>query len=103
MRRILIDHARARASEKRERGGLAALDGAVAALERNAGSLVALGAALDDLARLDARKAKLVELRFFVGLGMREAAELLVLNQRQAEREWTAARAWLRRRLSATG
>jgi RNA polymerase sigma factor (TIGR02999 family) len=103
MRRILIDHARERARGKRDAGGSPALDEAVRALEDNAGSLLALGAALDDLTRLDPRKAKLVELRFFVGLGMREASELLAVHQRQAERDWTAARAWLRRRLSANG
>lgn len=104
MRRILIDHARARKRDKRDAGGRnPPMDETVDALERNAGDLVELDAALEDLARIDPRKAKLIELRFFVGLGMREAAQMLDLHQRQAERDWTAARAWLRRRLTAAG
>lgn len=104
MRRILVDHARQRGRDKRkETGERLPLDEAVDVLERNAGSLVELGSALDDLSRMDPKKAKLVELRFFVGLGMRETAEVLDVHPRQAERDWTAARAWLKRRLSAAG
>jgi RNA polymerase sigma-70 factor (ECF subfamily) len=104
MRRILVDHARGRTRQKRGEGvEPAALDESVAALERSAGDLVALDEALGGLAELDARKAKLVELRFFVGLSTREAAELLAISERQAERDLALARAWLRDRLDAPG
>lgn len=100
MRRILVDHARARRSKKR--GGGAApepFDETVAALEQNAGDLVVLGEALEELARVHPRHAKLVELRFFLGMEMGEAARLLSVSTRQAERDWALARAWLRGRL----
>jgi RNA polymerase sigma-70 factor, ECF subfamily len=100
MRRILCDHARGRKREKRGAGvEPVALDESVAALERSAGDLVALDEALTGLAELDERKAKLVELRFFVGLPTREAAEVLAISERQAERELVLARAWLKDRL----
>jgi RNA polymerase sigma factor (TIGR02999 family) len=100
MRRILVDHARGRKREKRGAGvEPVALDESVAALERSAGDLVALDEALTGLAALDERKAKLVELRFFVGLPTREAAEVLAISERQAARELVLARAWLKDRL----
>jgi RNA polymerase sigma factor (TIGR02999 family) len=102
MRRILIDHARARARDKRDGGLRQPLDETVEALERNAGDLTQVGLALDELARMDPLKAKLVELRFFAGLGMREVAQVLDVHPRRAERDWTAARAWLHRRLAGT-
>jgi len=104
MRRILVDHARARKRAKRDAGGeRLPLDDVVDELERNAGDLDRLGGALDALAEMDAGKAKLVELRFFVGLSMRETAEVLGVSRRSAERDWTSARAWLKRRLSTAG
>ena len=104
MRRILCDHARTRKRQKRGAGAEhVALDESVAALERSAGDLVALDEALTQLAGFDARKAKLVELRFFVGVETGEAAELLSISERQAERELVLARAWLRDRLDQPG
>lgn len=104
MRRVLVDHARTRAREKRGAGvAPQPLDETVADLERNCGDLLALEQALDSLAAFDARKAKLVELRFFAGLGMRESADVLAISLRQAEREWTTARAYLKQRLSVAG
>jgi RNA polymerase sigma factor (TIGR02999 family) len=103
MRRILVDHARARLRVKRGAGATlesgSELDGLVAAFEQRGGDLLALEAALAALAGLDARQARLVELRFFAGLDMRTTAELLAISLRQAERDWTHARAWLRQRL----
>lgn len=103
MRRVLVDHARARERVKRGGGeaglGDAALDGMLAAFEERAGDLVALEEALGELAVLDARQGRLVELRFFAGLEMQATAELLGISLRQAERDWTHARAWLRARL----
>ena len=99
MRRILVDHARARRSAKRGDGERpVALDATVSALERNAGDLLDLEAGLAELARDHPRKAALIEQRFFLGLEVKESAEVLGISLRQAERDWTLARAWLRRR-----
>jgi RNA polymerase sigma-70 factor (ECF subfamily) len=100
MRRILVDHARTRKREKRG-GGLAPepLDETLLAVEQGSGDLIELDAALEQLAGLDSRKAKLVELRFFAGLPTREAAVALSISERQAERDLVFARAWLRNRL----
>ena len=67
--------------------------------EEHAQSLAALDAALERLARFDARAAEVVELRFFGRRSHDEIAELLRVSKRTVEREWTAARAWLRREL----
>jgi RNA polymerase sigma factor (TIGR02999 family) len=97
MRRILVDHARTRRRQKRGGGGTAVqLDEALAAFEERALDLLALDEALNELARLDPRKAQLVELRFFAGLTVGEAASLMKIAERTAERDWTTARAWLR-------
>jgi RNA polymerase sigma factor (TIGR02999 family) len=102
MRRILVDHARTKKRDKRG-GGVPpdALDESIAALERSAGDLVDLDEALGCLEGIDARKAKLVELRFFAGLPLREAAAMLAISERQAERDLVLARAWLKDRLDA--
>lgn len=103
MRRILVDHARARTRLKRGGGGAdgleRVLDGLVAGFEDRAGELLTLDEALTELARIDARLARLVELRFFAGLEMHAVAALLSISPRQAARDWTHARAWLRHRL----
>ncbi len=102
MRRILVDRARRRSREKH--GGAVeheALDDTIAALEESCGDVLALEVALEELAARDARKAQLVELRFFAGLGMRESAEVLAISERQAERDWAVARSYLRERLTA--
>jgi RNA polymerase sigma factor (sigma-70 family) len=65
--------------------------------------LVALDDALADLARLDPRQGRLVELRFFAGLSIEESAEVLGISPATVKREWTAAKAWLYRELSARG
>jgi RNA polymerase sigma factor (sigma-70 family) len=62
--------------------------------------LLAVDEALSKLAQFDPRQAQLVELRFFGGLSVAEAAEVLGISKRTAEREWTMVRAWLRRELS---
>jgi RNA polymerase sigma factor (TIGR02999 family) len=100
MRRILVDHARARCREKR--GGDAArvtLDEALAVFENAVPDVSDLDSALNDLAEIDERKARLVELRFFTGISMDEAAQVLGVTPRTAERDWRFARAWLRERL----
>jgi RNA polymerase sigma factor (TIGR02999 family) len=101
MRRILVDHARARAAAKRGSGlrvTLVDLPGASPNLEPD---LLDLDQALDDLAALDERQARLVELRFFGGLSLEEAAEALDFSLSTANREWAHAKAWLLQRLQS--
>jgi RNA polymerase sigma factor (TIGR02999 family) len=103
MRRILVDHARAKRREKR--GGDAVrivLDEALAVFQEGADDLSSLDEALTALAALDQRKARLVELRFFAGVSMAETAQMLGISLRSAERDWTLARAWLRSHLDRT-
>jgi RNA polymerase sigma factor (TIGR02999 family) len=101
MRRVLVDHARAVRAEKR--GGRAArisLDAALAELPTSDVDLLALDDALARLARLDERKARVVELRFFGGLSVEQAAEVLGVSPRSVESDWSVARAFLRRELT---
>src|SRR5947209_8403064 len=101
MRRILIDRARARRAEKRGGGRRRAeVDPAeVAAPERSA-ELLALDEALTRLTEKDPRKAKLVELRYFAGLTLAEAAAALEISPATADRDWAFARAWLHREIA---
>jgi RNA polymerase sigma factor (TIGR02999 family) len=101
MRRILVDHARRRHAAKRggRRTRLLLDEDLVAGVSPN-DDILALDEALSKLAKLDAGQAQLVELRFFGGLSVAEAAEALGMSKRAAEREWTMVRAWLRRELS---
>jgi RNA polymerase sigma factor (TIGR02999 family) len=101
MRRILIDRARARRAEKRGgRRERADFDpDQLPAPERSA-DLLALDEALTRLAAKDPRKAKLVELRYFAGLTMEEAAAALDISPATADRDWAFARAWLHREMS---
>jgi RNA polymerase sigma-70 factor (ECF subfamily) len=100
MRRVLIDHARGRLRHKRG-GGLRRVD-LDEALERAAFSdadVLDLHEALERLAALDERQARIVEMRFFGGLSVEEVADSLGLSKRTVEGEWTHAKAWLRREL----
>ena len=102
MRRILVDHARSRASAKR--GGSAhhvPLDEALIVSEERAAEVVALDDALKSLAEIDPRKSQLVELRFFGGLSIEETAEVLNVSPGTVMRDWTLAKAWLRRAVSS--
>lgn len=104
MRRILVDHARARKALKRGGSGArVALDDAMAWFEERRIDLPGLDAALSRLAERDARKARVVELRFFAGLTMEQVAEVLGTPRRTVERDWTLARAWLKRALREAG
>lgn len=102
MRSILVDHARARSAAKR--GGSAraiTLDDASGIAGPQASvDVLALDEALGRLAELDSRKCQVVELRYFGGLGIDEAAAVLRISPATVKREWTTARAWLRRELS---
>ena len=100
MRRILVDHARKRNRVKRG-GGLnrISFDDALVVNLENEGELLAVDEALGRLTELDARQAKIVEMRFFGGMTVEEVADALGLSRRTVEREWTMARAWLRQQL----
>lgn len=101
MRQLLVDRARRAATDKH--GGAWKRDDFACALDLpipEYTQLPELDAALDELARLDARMAKVVELRYFTGLSVAEVARLLELEERTVYRDWAAARAWLRDRLS---
>ena len=101
MRRILVDYARARGAAKRGGPGLrAALGDADAVVEEPASLVAAVHEALERLAVLDPEQARLVELRYFGGLTIEETAEVLGISTATVKREWTVARAWLRRELS---
>ncbi|MFT5301743.1 MAG: RNA polymerase sigma factor (TIGR02999 family) [Mariniblastus sp.] len=101
MRRILIDRARAKKSQKR--GGEAkhvSLDGLTEISFEKADELIALDEALKELTEIDIEKADLVKLRFFVGLNMEEVAGALGISIRTAERSWAYSRVWLHRQMS---
>jgi RNA polymerase sigma factor (TIGR02999 family) len=104
MRRILVDHARRRGNQKRGGGApKIALDEALIISAERAVEVVALDDALARLAEIDQRKSRLVELRFFGGLSIEEAAEVLKVSPGTAMRDWTFTKAWLRREISGDG
>jgi RNA polymerase sigma factor (TIGR02999 family) len=100
MRCLLVDHARARATAKRGNGvdAIVLETDAASSLPRNL-NLIALDEALKQLAEIDPRQRELVELRFFGGLTIDEAAEVLGISPATVSREWTIAKAWLYGRL----
>ena len=101
MREILVDHARRRHALKR--GGdvtVLGLDGVDAGAENHVVEVLALDEALTELARLDERAGRVVELRFFAGLTIAETADALGVAAATVERDWTVAKAWLLQRLS---
>lgn len=100
MRRVLVERSRARAAVKRGNAPIRlTLDENVAGTDEATVDLLALDQALTRLADLDARTAQVVELRFFGGLTIGEAAEALDISPATVKREWTLARAWLKREL----
>ncbi len=101
MRHILVDYARARHNAKR--GGRAVkvtLDEAAEVSTERTAEMVALDDALTALSEFDQRKSQIVELRYFGGLSVEETAEALKVSPGTVMREWTLAKAWLRRELS---
>lgn len=101
MRHILIDHARAHARDKRGGGAIqVSLNEALVVAEDQAAHLMALDEALRVLERLDPQKGKIVELRYFGGLSIEEAAEVLNVSPRTVRREWQRAKAWLYRMMT---
>ena len=103
MRRILIDYARRRRAERRgrdwERVTLTGLD--IASDEPSQIDVLALHESLERLAVFDPQQARIVELRYFGGLTIDEAAEVVGVSEATVAREWTIAKAWLRANLSA--
>jgi RNA polymerase sigma factor (TIGR02999 family) len=101
MRRILVDYARNRGYAKRGGGAVqVSLDDELVVSDERSAEVVALDDALQSLARLDERKSRLVELRFFGGLSIEETAEVLGVSPGTVMRDWTLAKAWLRREMS---
>jgi RNA polymerase sigma factor (TIGR02999 family) len=98
MRRILVDHARSRGAAKRGSDRTVVLDMDVEAAPLDV-DVLALDAALDRLATIDARQGRLVELRFFAGLTVDETAQALDVAPITVKRDWAYARAWLYREL----
>jgi RNA polymerase sigma factor (TIGR02999 family) len=100
MRQVLVDHARRRGAAKRGGQLVTLVDADAPVLPVD---LLDLEDALTELSALDPRQARVVELRFFGGMGVEETAEVLSLSARTVKREWQTARAWLQRRLAHGG
>ena len=101
MRRVLVDYARSRNFQKR--GGQAEhveIEAAATIVLDQARELVALDDALQDLEKIDPRKCRVVELRYFGGLSVEETAEVLGVSVPTVTRDWNTAKAWLRRAMS---
>ncbi|HQW65972.1 MAG TPA: sigma-70 family RNA polymerase sigma factor [Gemmatimonadales bacterium] len=102
MRRILVEHARRRNAQKRSHKQHVTLDSQVDVADgAPSDEVVAVDEALHRLAALDPRQAKVVELRYFVGLSIEESADVLGVSPATVKRDWALARAWLHRELQA--
>jgi RNA polymerase sigma factor (TIGR02999 family) len=99
MRRVLVDHARAKRADKRG-GGWNRIEQFDAVSPVDDSKLIALDEALAELAKIDPEAAELVQLRYFAGLTIPQAAETLGISTRTGDRSWAFARAWLFRWLS---
>lgn len=101
MRQILVDYARRQRADKRGGGAtMMSLDEVSPAAQASSVDVLALDEALEALSAVDARQCRVVELRFFAGLSIDEAAEALGISPATVEREWAFAKAWLLRHLS---
>jgi RNA polymerase sigma factor (TIGR02999 family) len=102
MRNVLIDHARVYLAEKRGGGAIqVTLDDALLPSAKSLVDVLAIDEALNQLARFDARQAAILELHFFGGLTFDEIASNLSVSPRTVKRDWTMARAWLKKELSS--
>ncbi|HEY1892668.1 MAG TPA: ECF-type sigma factor [Steroidobacteraceae bacterium] len=99
MRQILVDHSRARIAKKRDGGYRITLAEDLAVAGPRDIDLLAVNDALDRLARLDPQQARVVELRYFRGLSIRETSAALGISEATVKRDWATARAWLHRRI----
>ena len=100
MRRILTDHARAHQAAKRPGGVRVTLDEGMRTEPPLDCELILLDEALKELAAIDERQARIVELKYFGGLSEEEVAAVLSLSRATITREWQSARAWLYRRMT---
>jgi RNA polymerase sigma factor (TIGR02999 family) len=100
MRQILVDYARSRAAAKRDGGFRLTLDDSLSLGSGNDLELIALDDALSSLAQLDIQQSRIVELRFFGGLSIEEAAEVLEISPATVKRHWATARAFLHREMT---
>jgi RNA polymerase sigma factor (TIGR02999 family) len=101
MRRVLIDHARAYATEKRGGGAVRlSIEDVQIPVEERAANFVAMDEALEKLAQFNERGRRIVEMRFYAGMSDTEIAEVLGVSTRTVLRDWKAARVWLFRELS---
>jgi RNA polymerase sigma factor (TIGR02999 family) len=104
MRRILVDHARARHRAKRGGGDIrVSLNEEMAIAGRRDVNLIVLDEALNRLAEVYLQESRIVELRFFAGLGVEETAQALGVSPRTVKRSWRFAKAWLRREIGEGG
>jgi RNA polymerase sigma factor (TIGR02999 family) len=102
MRRILIEHARARDAQKRDQtNARMTFDDELSLTRAQSADLLDLDQALTELEQLSPRQARVIEMRYFSGLSVPEIAKALGLNPRSVDRDWATARAWLRNRLHA--
>jgi RNA polymerase sigma factor (TIGR02999 family) len=99
MRQVLVDHARSRSAVKRQGGLKITMNEAVAISDQLEIDVLAVDDALNRLGDLDPQQARVVELRFFGGLSILETSEALRISAATVKREWSTARAWLRREL----
>jgi RNA polymerase sigma factor (TIGR02999 family) len=102
MRQILVDYARSRGASKRDGGCRIALENLADLPGAEDTELVALDQALDELSRLDARQARIVEMKFFGGLSAPEISGVLGISRATVDRDWATARVWLHRQMSGT-
>ncbi len=103
MRQILVEYARGRNAAKRNAGYRVMLDDTVNLFKARSVDLVALDDALKELARLDPRQSRVVELRFFGGLSTEETAAVLGISSATVKRDWSTARIWLRHQMTRSG
>lgn len=101
MRQILVDHARARLAKKRDGGCRITLAEDVVVADPGEVDVLAVDDALSRLAVLDAQQARVVELRYFGGLSIRETSEVLGVSEATVKRDWATARAWLHREIES--
>lgn len=101
MRQILVDHARARLAKKRDGGCRVTLAEDLAVAQPGEIDVLAVDEALGRLAGLDVQQARVVELRYFGGLSIRETSEVLGISEATVKRDWATARAWLHREIES--
>ncbi len=104
MRQVLVDHARSRASDKRQLNGVRVpLQEVICDPGTHPTEVLNLNEAVEELTALDGELGRIVELRYFAGMTLMETARILDISRQRVERRWRSARAWLAERLAPTG